>query len=532
MAVQNNSTFVIADRTIILPLNIDTFGVVGDSNSKIVEFRTNRYVDGIDLSTKQIYVCYKNASTETGETECVDIKFTSTTLTFNWIVPAETTTTKGNIEFYVEFRTKDSEGNTTYRLKTKPISQYVEDAFYIYNNVIEPDTSIIDSWLQSNSQRIDRTDLIDADLPFKVDDRTIVFNPDKVIAVENDNLSQALTFRLKRFVDGIDRANATFAFAFRNPQGKSGLMQACNIMHTEDEVFISWALENLVTQISGKVDFFIIALNTLADGKRYCWNTKPTSFIVETTLKIENDLEIPSEKWYETLMLEVDNAVKQASIYANDAKEYYNKTSTVSTIADSTLESCKEAELNAQKYAIEAKEAFSSLKDISITRENKLENGIFETVSYTRKDKTLYCKTTLIFDESIQKHTGLFVQFYASDGSTITSEKTYPIAYDDEGCMTGYFTILNFLSYHVDMFSKTSDGIKTGTVITHMGLNAPKGYLICDGSEYSIADYVALANYFKSEFGSINHFGGDGVATFAVPAITETIIDMIRCIKY
>lgn len=56
-----------------------------------------------------------------------------------------------------------------------------------------------------------------------------------------------------------------------------------------------------------------------------------------------------------------------------------------------------------------------------------------------------------------------------------------------------------------------------GTIIAFMGNNPPKHYLACDGQELNIADYLELAQFFKTEFGSINHFGGDGITTFTVP---------------
>lgn len=56
-----------------------------------------------------------------------------------------------------------------------------------------------------------------------------------------------------------------------------------------------------------------------------------------------------------------------------------------------------------------------------------------------------------------------------------------------------------------------------GTVISVMGVNAPANYLKCDGTVYYISDYPVLAKYFEDEFGTKNHFGGDGTSTFAVP---------------
>lgn len=65
-----------------------------------------------------------------------------------------------------------------------------------------------------------------------------------------------------------------------------------------------------------------------------------------------------------------------------------------------------------------------------------------------------------------------------------------------------------------------SQGIEdtpVGHIIAHMGTVAPKHYLICDGTEYNIADYPYLAQHIEDNFGSVNFFGGDGETTFAVP---------------
>lgn len=60
-------------------------------------------------------------------------------------------------------------------------------------------------------------------------------------------------------------------------------------------------------------------------------------------------------------------------------------------------------------------------------------------------------------------------------------------------------------------------GNPVGTVISFLGTSAPQGYLVCDGAEYEISAYPALAEFFLQQFGASNHFGGDGTATFAVP---------------
>lgn len=68
------------------------------------------------------------------------------------------------------------------------------------------------------------------------------------------------------------------------------------------------------------------------------------------------------------------------------------------------------------------------------------------------------------------------------------------------------------------------DGNPIGTIISYMGLTAPKDYLVCDGAEYNIADYSELARFFEAQFGSKNHFGGDGTTTFAVPDLRNLFL--------
>lgn len=64
----------------------------------------------------------------------------------------------------------------------------------------------------------------------------------------------------------------------------------------------------------------------------------------------------------------------------------------------------------------------------------------------------------------------------------------------------------------------------TGTIISFMGLIAPNGYLICDGSELNIAEYGDLATHFETQFGTKNHFGGDGTTTFALPDLRNEFL--------
>lgn len=69
---------------------------------------------------------------------------------------------------------------------------------------------------------------------------------------------------------------------------------------------------------------------------------------------------------------------------------------------------------------------------------------------------------------------------------------------------------------YIDLGSGISD-TPVGHIMAVMGKVAPKHYLMCDGNNYNIADYPYLSQYITTQFGAVNHFGGDGTTTFAVP---------------
>ena len=67
-------------------------------------------------------------------------------------------------------------------------------------------------------------------------------------------------------------------------------------------------------------------------------------------------------------------------------------------------------------------------------------------------------------------------------------------------------------------------GTPVGEIISFMGNIAPVNYLACDGTVYNIMDYPELAQHFATEFGTSNHFGGDGETTFAVPDLRGEVL--------
>lgn len=74
------------------------------------------------------------------------------------------------------------------------------------------------------------------------------------------------------------------------------------------------------------------------------------------------------------------------------------------------------------------------------------------------------------------------------------------------------------------------DGNPIGSILSFLGLTPPKDYLVCDGSVLNIEDYPDLSTFFETQFGTKNHFGGDGETTFALPDMSANN-NVIYCIK-
>ena len=66
---------------------------------------------------------------------------------------------------------------------------------------------------------------------------------------------------------------------------------------------------------------------------------------------------------------------------------------------------------------------------------------------------------------------------------------------------------------------------RTGDTILYVGTSVPKDWVLCDGSELDITSYRNLSTYIARQFGSVNHFGGDGTTTFAVPDYSSFMVN-------
>jgi hypothetical protein len=448
MISTTNTTYEIVDRNINVPMTTSTFAVNGDNDSRVLIFQITRYVDGADLTKKEIYICYKTSSATSGDTLATNMKSTNTVLKFDWIVPSQVTTSSGLISYYVEFRELDKDKNKIYVLRTKTITQKVEDSFNVNNTATAGNYTTEDLFLKANTSHLTRKDLVDNDIPFKVTDRNININPKKTIAVLKDNMSQILSFRLKRTVDGVDRADKTFCFKFINAKGESDFCIASNVTIFADEIIIGWALDSKVTKQAGTVTFAICVLGKLSDGTFYSWNTLSSQITVENGLDVTSSMVVPDQSWFNDWAVEADNVLKQAAQYANTSKDNSSNIDIIKKELVSLSSNITEQVKLAKTYADAAANTTAKINGLYAVRSDKdaTDKKTFKTVKYFRSDNSLFMTSILTtinttYDQRTETE-------YDLDGTTVLTSKVYPIVRDIDGMITGQFGNMNQLQYH------------------------------------------------------------------------------------
>ena len=98
-------------RTISVPSNGVVFGVVEDKNVNYINFQTNRYYNGFDMSTFQFRINYVNANGNMNYYDVTDVTLSEDdVIRFTWLLESDVTAYVGNVMFSVQlFKLNGSE---------------------------------------------------------------------------------------------------------------------------------------------------------------------------------------------------------------------------------------------------------------------------------------------------------------------------------------------------------------------------------------------------------------------------------------
>ena len=128
-------------RLISVPSTQDMFAVNFDENSEVITFKFPRYADGVDLSTKEIYVNYERSDKTRNKALCTLTDTSDSYVVFTWVVSAYATQVEGTLNFNIEFRSVD------YRWQTQPTSLLVYRSLLYTGEAVPDQPELLDQYL-------------------------------------------------------------------------------------------------------------------------------------------------------------------------------------------------------------------------------------------------------------------------------------------------------------------------------------------------------------------------------------------------
>lgn len=98
--IDNNTVFQIEKREIKLG---EYIVVLGDNNSEVISFEHDRYVEGIDLSTKQIEFIYERPDGVPNTSKGMNFRRSEVKVRFSWLIDSDVSCVAGQVKFVARF---------------------------------------------------------------------------------------------------------------------------------------------------------------------------------------------------------------------------------------------------------------------------------------------------------------------------------------------------------------------------------------------------------------------------------------------
>lgn len=164
--------------------------------------------------------------------------------------------------------------------------------------------------------------------PIEVNEqRMIVIANNQNVLVAEDNISQCITFKLKRYQDGIDLLDKNIYVDFiskdseNNSKLYNDLLSKDSVEEDGDYFTIAWVVPYTVTKNAGTVKFSISAVGT-EEENYYIWQTQPSQLTILPNLHKRNETIVdPADELsiFANLQRDIDS-IKTSDIYKLDTE--------------------------------------------------------------------------------------------------------------------------------------------------------------------------------------------------------------------
>lgn len=440
--------------------------VKGENNSQLLTFEINRFYDNVDLKDMNILFLYQNKD-GIFTTKASNIIYNNHLLRFNWLLPYGVTLYSGTITACIHFIGKDE--NVNYTLKTTNFHLTVEDSL----DGTDIEITVPDNWFADIENRLSILEQKECPVTNDLTDELKAAYDDAVLK-KHEHSNKSIIDKFSENSDG--------KILYNGKEIESSVSGGSGHISEIDDLAVSTDKTWSSSQINKQMGRINIAQKTVNTELEYS-----TYGLSENYSPLEGD--------YVPFVLENGNIPQTEPGLVNLKSGHTYQIFITLSYTDVA------AAANIQ-YSIRNKSTNENIQTFYPFRGNSnFEFSSSICINYTAiNDCQIGLYVTLINENDI----------LSSELSKMTINEV------------GHNIIIDPLAY-----INNSQGIEDtpiGHIISHMGTAAPKHYLICDGTEYSISNYPYLAEHIKTDFGSYNYFGGDGIDTFAVPDLRNNFI--------
>lgn len=150
--------------------------------------------------------------------------------------------------------------------------------------------------------------------------KSISVHPSQINITQEEN-SQYIPFRLKRYWDGMDLMEMFIQFHYSNKNGEEDFANPINVKYNDEYILIGWLVNGNVTALDGDVTFEIIAEGSNEHEDNYRWKTKPNGKLNILKSLSGNGIIEPSDDWHTSFVRTMQVMISEAKKYADQAKE-------------------------------------------------------------------------------------------------------------------------------------------------------------------------------------------------------------------
>lgn len=151
------------------------------------------------------------------------------------------------------------------------------------------------------------------------DSKNIVVHPSQISVTQEEN-SQYIPFRIKRYWDGIDFMDMTIQIMYQNKNKERDAATPINVKYNSEYIIFGWLVGANVTALAGNVDFEISVQGSNELGGNYRWFSKPNGKLNIIESLSGNGIIEPNPDWYTSFVNTMQVMVNKAKGHADEAK--------------------------------------------------------------------------------------------------------------------------------------------------------------------------------------------------------------------